>query len=145
MDLWFIARANQENRHMDGLDELETQFSVLQYGTYDEQMSLLEDTLDTIADPSAADKFTWGLYDAYIAGDVKKVAGILDSENKANEAKNAFYRRYDAVLYSERNRAWAEKIETWLSEGGTTFVFAGCGHFVGADSVFACLKKDGVL
>lgn len=145
MDLWFITQANKEGRHMEGLDELETQFSVIQYGTYDEQLVLLQDSLDTIADSAEMDKITGRLYDAYIAGDVKNVAAILDSENKKSAGRVPFYKRYNTALFSDRNQAWSEKIESWLSEGGTTFIFAGCGHFVGKDSVFTCLKKNGAL
>ena len=48
-------------------------------------------------------------------------------------------------MLTDRHSAWADKIKTWLAEGGSTFIFAGSAHFVGNDSVFFYLKQNGTL
>ena len=40
------------------------------------------------------------------------------------------------ALLDDRNKAWSYKIEDYLLQGGTTFIFAGCAHFTGSASVF---------
>ena len=84
------------------------------------------------------------LYEAYLANDAKKLESILTLSRMADEARGEFYRAYYNKLFTERNKAWADKILQYLDEGGTTFIFAGCGHFVGHDSVFANLEKRGI-
>ncbi|MBP3709270.1 MAG: TraB/GumN family protein [Treponema sp.] len=145
MDGQFMLLAYQQGRNMDGLDSLETQLDILQFGSYDEQLVLLKDMLDDIAQPEKMNKYTKELYEAYLAGDVQKLAKLMEGSRKESEAKNALYTAYYNAFFTERNKAWAEKIKAWLSDGGTTFIFAGCGHFVGDDSVFVYLKKNGVL
>ncbi|MBQ9494607.1 MAG: TraB/GumN family protein [Treponema sp.] len=145
MDGQFMLLAYQQGKDMDGLDSLETQLDVLQFGNYDEQLVLLKDMLDDIAQPEEINKYTNELYEAYLAGDVQKLTKLMESSRKEAEAKNTLYAAYYKAIFTERNKAWAEKIKAWIFEGGTTFIFAGCGHFVGDDSVFMYLKKNGAL
>lgn len=145
MDTYFITRANNAKKNMEGLDTLDTQFAVLQFGTYDEQVMLLQDTLDSIADSKEVDTMTNKLYEAYLAGNVKKVAEIITEEDTNDIAKSDLYARYYKAMLTDRNSVWADKIKTWLAEGGSTFIFAGSAHFVGNDSVFFYLKQNGTL
>ena len=131
---------------MEGLDDLETQFDVLAFGTYDEQLVMLQDVLDDIAEENDIEQYVCKLYDAYLADDVASLHTLLkESYRIHNEStdKAALYRTYYEKTFTERNRAWAKKIAAWLSEGGTTFIFAGAGHFIGEDSVFSYLQKNG--
>lgn len=143
IDVYFINRA--AGRTMLGLDTLDTQFKAMQFGTYDEQLVMLKDTLDTIANPTDLNTMTDELYKAYLAGDVQKVSKIMYESDEKDIKKNELYKRYNEVLITNRNISWADTIKGWLSEGGTTFIFAGCAHFVGDNSVFVYLKKNGTL
>ena len=144
LDGQFMLLAYRQNREMEGLDDLETQFDVLTFGTYDEQLIMLQDMLDDIAGENDIDQYVRKLYDAYLADDMESLDALLKESYQMHDepaAKAALYRAYYAKTFTERNKAWAKKIAAWLSEGGTTFIFAGAGHFIGEDSVFSCLRK----
>ena len=146
LDGQFMLLSYRQNKEMEGLDDLETQFDVLAFGTYDEQLVMLQDVLDDIAEENDIEQYVCKLYDAYLADDVASLDTLLkESYRIHNESadKAALYRTYYEKTFTERNRAWAKKIAAWLSEGGTTFIFAGAGHFIGEDSVFSYLRKNG--
>lgn len=148
LDGQFMLLSYRQNREMEGLDDLETQFDVLAFGTYDEQLTMLQDVLDDIAGANDIEQFVRKLYDAYLTDDAASLDALLKESYRIDgepAAKAALYKAYYEKTFTERNRAWAEKIAAWLSEGGTTFIFAGAGHFIGADSVFSYLRKNGTL
>ena len=148
LDGQFMLLSYRQNREMEGLDDLETQFDVLTFGTYDEQLVMLQDVLDDIAGKNEIDQYVCKLYDAYLADDVASLDALLKESYRSDgeaAAKAALYKAYYEKTFTERNRAWAKKIAAWLSEGGVTFIFAGAGHFIGEDSVFSYLRKNGTL
>jgi len=148
LDGRFMLLSYRQNREMEGLDDLETQFDVLAFGTYDEQLIMLQDVLDDIAGANDIEQYVHKLYDAYLADDAASLDALLKESYQTDTetaAKAALYKAYYEKTFTERNRAWADKIAAWLSEGGTTFIFAGAGHFIGADSVFSYLRKNGTL
>ncbi|MDR9860283.1 TraB/GumN family protein [Treponema socranskii] len=148
LDGQFMLLSYRQNREMEGLDDLETQFDVLAFGTYDEQLVMLQDVLDDIAGANDIEQFVRKLYDAYLTDDAASLDALLKESYRTDgepAAKAALYKAYYEKTFTERNRAWAKKIAVWLSEGGTTFIFAGAGHFIGEDSVFSYLRKNGKL
>ena len=48
------------------------------------------------------------------------------------------------LMHTERNRAWARRIDGLLDQGGTRFVLLGQNHTVGPDSVLAELRRLGL-
>lgn len=48
------------------------------------------------------------------------------------------------ILFTERNRQWADWISQRLRQPGTVFVAVGAGHLVGQDSVQAKLAARGI-
>ena len=56
-----------------------------------------------------------------------------------------FMESYYKAIMDDRNSAWAKKIDSWLREGGSSFVFAGCAHFIGDHSVFYYLKENNTI
>ena len=49
MDGQLMILAYQQGKKMEGLDSLETQLEILQYGTYDEQLNMLKTKLDDLS------------------------------------------------------------------------------------------------
>ena len=48
------------------------------------------------------------------------------------------------IMHTERNGAWARRIDSMLDQGGTRFVLLGQNHTVGPDSVLAELRRIGL-
>jgi uncharacterized protein YbaP (TraB family) len=48
------------------------------------------------------------------------------------------------LMYTNRNRNWAEWIDQRLDRPGTVFMAVGAAHLVGRDSVQNFLKKRGI-
>ncbi|MBR7063863.1 MAG: TraB/GumN family protein, partial [Treponema sp.] len=144
MDGLFMISAYQQNKKMEGLDSLDTQFELLQFGTYDEQLTMLKDTLDALDENKTVTEYTKKMYEAYLANDLRTLSSLIQQGRIDDSKRNALYKNYYAQMFTERNKNWADKIEQYLKEGGMTFIFAGTGHFVGSDSVFAYLKSKGI-
>lgn len=143
-DTYFTSRCLNEGRTLEGLDSLETQFDIIEFGDWDTQLQMLKDTLDDIlenqVDPG---KDVKELYEKYLTGDEKLISDYLTSEIESDDTEYAD--EYNQLLFVNRNTDWATKFAKYLNEGGTTFIFAGCGHFVGPDSVFAIMAENGYL
>ena len=134
----------------EGLDSLDTQLEILTFGTYDQQLFMLKDLISDLIDSTEANEYINRMYEAYLGSDKGSLAEVVQEE-KDTEIQELdgdmlkFVVEYNDMVITQRNRAWAEKIKGWLREGGETFIFAGSAHFLGDDSVFVYLKKNGVL
>ncbi len=148
-DGYFMNTAIEDGRKVEGLDTLQTQLDIVRMGDYEAQLIFLKCMLDELAEEEKAFAKTTAqalaLYDAYLADDEKKLADLVNKERKEDFKKNEAYKDYYYNLFDKRNADWADDIERYLSEGGTTFIFAGAAHFVGEASVFDVLKKKGLL
>ena len=141
LDMWFYARLASLGKKTTGLDTLRTQLDIVEYGTYEEQVELLKDTLSQIMDPEKTRAELEELYNAYLSNDEERMVAAAQLENlKYSEINEEFYNAYYEKMLTDRNKSWAEQIKQFLKEGGTTFIFAGTAHFTGEDSVFSCLK-----
>lgn len=145
-DTHFITVSNNYGIEMFGLDELEVQLDIMSYGDIDVQMKMLTSTIDEmLKDENQAIEETKKMYETYLTGDEAAFASCLFDDMEEEIAENPEMKGYYNLLFTERNTNWAETFAELLSDGGTTFVFAGSGHFVGEGSVFNIMKKNGDL
>lgn len=147
LDSLFLTKAQQDAKEFVSLDTIDTQFNVILFGDYQEQLIMLKASLDELKDTTDDNDAVKELYDAYITDDRVKMTEIVDAESESEyELQNKdLFDRYKAITYNDRNKDWADKIKGFLAEGGTTFIFAGCAHFIGEDSVFDYLEDNGTL
>lgn len=135
----------KNDQGFDGLDEAQTQLDLIAYGDWDTQMTMLRDTLADLRDlQAAADEITT-LYEIFLSGDEQEFEAFYFKDYENEIKKHPVYKEYYSLLLSQRNQAWADKIADYLDQGGVTFVFAGCAHFVGPDSVFSFMSANGDL
>lgn len=144
-DQYFITRANRKKRHMDGLDTIQTQIDCLFYGDYDFQLAMLKTQIKTIQDTSETTRMFLEMYEAYLSHDVKTMETAYFTELAYEIQENPGMQEYYESLLNKRNKDWAVKIANYIKNGGTTFIFAGVGHFIGEDSVFVEMSKNGTL
>jgi uncharacterized protein YbaP (TraB family) len=76
------------------------------------------------------------LIDAWAVGDVKKLNDLMNSGFKENP-------KAEKLLFEDRNRAWAGKIEKLLAERHVFFITVGAGHLAGPQGVPALLRAEG--
>jgi uncharacterized protein YbaP (TraB family) len=150
VDTVLMGMLTESGRKWEGLDTADFQLDVLRFGTYDQQLFMLKEQIAEIMDPSESDDTLVKMYDAYLKGDADLLSEIIFSDEEAEMADLdvdtvKFLLEYNNMMVTKRNKAWAEKIKEWLKEGEETFIFAGSAHFLGDDSVFKYLKKNGVL
>ena len=146
LDNTFITALSQNGLSWEGLDTVETQINVLTFGDYDTQIAMAKDAIKVMIDEKTNEstvKSTVDLYEAYVADNMKKMTKLLKSDIPADAP--AYYKEYSEMLWDNRNKDWAEDIANYLAQGGTTFIFAGCGHWLGDSSVFEYMKKNGTL
>ena len=143
LDMHFCSELAQNSKTWEGLDSLDTQLDLVSFGNYDEQLVILKSTLEQITKTDETKEEFKKIFDAYIKNDSGELDKLLAEESLNSIAENkSLAKKYIAAMYTDRNKAWAKKIATYLNDGGTTFVFAGCAHFLGKDSVFTYLKKN---
>lgn len=125
--------ANQHGIALLGLETAAQQMLFFSELPKDSQVKYLKRTLREIGEgkESYDDQFK-----AWLAGDMTMTADLVLTTL-----------REDPVLYNtlilNRNKAWLEQFEDFLTEGGTYFVAVGTGHLVGPDSVLKMLEDKG--
>lgn len=142
IDMYLLNRAG--TKKIESLDTIEQQIAVLSYGSFEDQLIILKETL---AEAKNIVTEVQTLRDLYIKNDRETLTAMLGHsllqlpEAFSEEKMQAFV----DVLLTNRNRIWAQKLEEYLRAGGTTFVFAGTAHFLGDNSVFKIMKRNGTL
>ena len=137
---------NQKNdQGFDGLDDAQTQLDLISYGDWDTQMTMLRDTLQDLSDLAAAADEMTNLYEVFLSGNEQAFEQLYFKDFESEIKKHPVYKDYFSKLLNQRNQAWAVKIANYLDQPGVTFVFAGCAHFTGTDSVFKYMRANGDL
>ena len=77
---------------------------------------------------------------AWSSGDVTRLARLLDDDERGSRID----RRLHAMLFTDRNAAWATWIRNRLARPGTVFIAVGAGHLAGRESVIADLHAQGI-
>lgn len=135
-DYYFIQKAKSEGIPFEGLDSLETQVKLNSYGDWETQLQILHQTISCFEDLQPAIDEIILFYEAYLSGDAENFEKLYFDDVKKSIEEEPYYEEYIKELLDDRNELWAKKIAGYLEEGGTTFVFAGCAHFIGENSVF---------
>ncbi len=145
VDQFLMDKAKKDGRSWEGLDTLQLQIDVMQFGTYEEQLAVLKSILLVLENPEIFNNYINNLYEAYLAGDEKAMLEADEDEEElmgeSDPMLEEYSKNYNEALLTKRNKAWAEKIRGYLNDGGETFIFAGSMHFLGKDSVFSFLGK----
>lgn len=139
-DVYFIKKATEAGIFMYGLDELEDQLDFISYGNQEIQLKMLKTTLSNIKNSDDSVKDIVTLYDAYKTADIETFNKAYADQLKREIAVDPLYKDYYTEMLTKRNARWAEEFKEMLDYGGTNFIFAGCAHFAGEDSVFEFLK-----
>ncbi|MDR3511437.1 MAG: TraB/GumN family protein [Caulobacteraceae bacterium] len=127
-------QATAEGKPIKGFETLGEQLHFLADLPQDQEVALLDSTLDDISDAAAK---TDEMVHAWAAGDVEKLARLTDEHMKRDSPA-----LYDLLL-TQRNRNWAATLDERLQGEGVSFVAVGAGHLAGPDSLQHDLEARG--
>ena len=85
-------------------------------------------------------------YQLYTTGDTDSLARMINSSKSAvyNDAElQTAMDNYYGLMFTQRNKATAEKIMGFLSDGERVFVAVSCTNIVGTDGIAAVLLSNG--
>lgn len=139
-DIYFINKGDEEDTVISGLDKIETQLDLLHFGTFEEQIAMLKESLKQMENPDEEVDGLTKMYELYKSGDEDAFSEFYDQLKKDAAEHNEVYERYYTTMLDERNKSWGITFGDLLDKGGTTFVFAGTGHFLGSKSTFTLIS-----
>lgn len=149
IDSYFRNLANESSRKVIGLDDLKSQFDILTFGTYEQQIKILKASIKECSEENYIQETKAeldSLYKAYISDDLEMLASISQKSNEKEISEYGdFGEEYKKLVYDKRNEDWAKDIKEFLENGGSTFIYAGAAHWVGKNSVFEYLRKQGTI
>ena len=145
IDMYLMQRA--ENKKIEALDTVEQQIAVLSYGTFEDQLAILKDSIQALSDIDKSMNEIHSIRELYRNNNRKELSDLLvelllEVPSSFSEQKA---QAYIDTLLTDRNRIWAQKFDEYLREGGNTFVFAGTAHFLGKSSVFEIMRQKNML
>jgi uncharacterized protein YbaP (TraB family) len=126
--------AKAGGKPVSGLETAEFQISLFDRLPEDEQIKMLEQTIDELDELGAMFK---DMNSTWTRGDAEGFARLM---NELNAQSPTAYK----VLISDRNANWAEWIDQRLDKPGAVFMGVGAGHLGGKDSVQDLLAKRGI-
>ncbi|MBQ5451027.1 MAG: TraB/GumN family protein, partial [Treponema sp.] len=140
IDSYFLKLANEASRKVIGLDDLKSQFDILTFGTYEQQIVILKASIKECSEENYIQETKAeldSLYKAYLSDDLEMLATISQKSNEKEVSEYGdFGEEYQKQVYDKRNEDWAKDIKEFLENGGSTFIYAGAAHWVGKNSVF---------
>jgi len=135
VEMYFMERARNDGKSVDGLETVHDQISVFQNMSLDTQAEYLLSSLEQAHD---LPKDVNSMVRAWQHGDT----GWFESELQSDLGHDPDL--YQSVLLA-RNRKWVPKIEALLNSDKNYLVIVGTGHLAGRGSVVDLLKKDGIV
>ncbi len=146
IDLYLYDIAAKNNLVVLGLDSLETQLNLLNYGSVEDQVFLLKDKLKSILNLEAYQEELDSLYNSFRDDEKEILTSSLYPNLFSIEGLSQNYiMGYYENLIAKRNSSWAEQIAEMLKqEGKTFFIFAGAAHWLCEPSVFDFLVDQEV-
>jgi len=128
-------QSDPQGKPVVGLETVEDQMSLLSSGDPKSQLEAFEAGLKTSSEP--ANNQIGPLLDAWMHGRPDRIASLTQKElAKFPEAQK--------LLFDDRNRAWVEKIASFLDQPKIYFITVGAGHLAGAQGVPALLRARGL-
>jgi uncharacterized protein YbaP (TraB family) len=126
--------AKSGRKRMGNLETIEFQLGMFDRLSEKEQIRMLESSLESLDEMPAM--FT-RMAELWNKGDAEGFAALThDMDAQSPE----IYR----VVFSDRNKSWAEWIDQRLDRPGTVFLAVGTGHLAGKDSVQQFLASRGI-
>ena len=130
-----LSRAARErNLSIGELEGVDWQMRLFDEIPEDQQMAQLRQTLEGL---DTAHEVLEPMLAAWSTGNVEGLREIMDAQSTLDPDLHT-------LLFTNRNRTWAQWIQQRLERPGTVFVAVGAGHLAGEDSVQNVLEARGI-
>jgi uncharacterized protein YbaP (TraB family) len=140
LDMYLARRAQERGMQLVQLESLAEQMALLDRLSLPVQQAMLALSVRMVAN-GELEQETQALLAAWTAGDPDKLNEVLERENTSlPDGASAELRE---LMYTKRNHAMADKIETVLAGNVPHFVAVGAGHLLNADGLVALLRSKG--
>ncbi|MGI9233927.1 MAG: TraB/GumN family protein [Woeseiaceae bacterium] len=134
VEMTMLARAVQDGKRIDGLEEIAEQLAFLDGLSLEAQRAML---LQTLEESAQMRETIDELIQAWRYGDIAVLeSGLLDSFEGHDELSEA--------LVNQRNRRWVVQIAELLDDKDNYLIIVGALHLVGEAGVPRLLEKNGV-
>lgn len=137
LDETLRVKAEAAGKPVTGLETVDEQIATLDGMSREDQMQMLDTTLDQAAE---IEQVFAALRDAYLARNLAAIYGIMNAA-KAEDESGAVM-RFEQRLLVERNRRMVERMAGLLQEGNS-FVAIGALHLPGEQGVLQLLADAG--
>lgn len=137
LDMVLYQRATGQGKPTSGLETAEEQLSVFEGLSHEDQIALLDMTIEHL--PSRNDMFE-ALIKAYAADDLGKILDLSEQYNQHNQSAAA--KRFLVRLNDDRNQRMVQRIIPYLQQGNS-FIAVGALHLGGPQGLLTLLKKKG--
>lgn len=128
-----VRRAEGDAKQSSGLETLDEELGGLESLGPEEQLHLLDQTLDDLKEPPGEMN---EIVSAWRRGDAAQLGALLARE----------YRSFPALyrpLVTARNQHWLPQIEKLVNGQGNSMVVVGALHLVGEGGLLELLRRDG--
>jgi len=139
MDELLMAKAQDQNKMVLGLEATQAHFSVLDSITLDEQLSMLRAVLKRSANDKVRDYEA--LLKTYISEDLEKIANLDDTITGSMLSK-ALWEKMRVKLIDERNEGMAKGMLAQAKEH-RVFAAVGASHLAGETGILNRLRQAG--
>jgi len=131
------AQAEAAGKTVLGLETVDEQIETLDGMRPDDQLQMLDSTLQQAGD---IEKVFTTLRDAYLARDLTTVYGLLNAEK--NDDATGAAARFEQRLIVDRNRRMVDRMDKLLRQGNA-FVAVGALHLPGSHGILQLLTDEG--
>jgi uncharacterized protein len=128
-----LRRAQSEGRATAGLETFEEEMSGLVNLSAEDQLRMLDQTLDDLKDLKAEMR---EVLEAWRHGDTKQLATLLSEEY------DSFPSLYKPLV-TDRNQRWLPQVQSLLKEEHNSLVVVGALHLVGKGGLLELLQQHG--
>jgi len=135
IDLYFMDKANKNNKSILELETIEYQLSMMSSIPDEVIIRMMQYDIDN----PETDTYLEGLFKAWQEGDTAKMETVA-FEALADLPEIAPY--YE-IMYDQRNYRMVQKIEEFLAGDEVYFILVGAGHLVGEKGLINLLKNKG--
>jgi uncharacterized protein YbaP (TraB family) len=137
LDLELYQQAVRQGKPVHGLETVDEQLGLFDSLSQQDQIALLEDTLDHLQD---IDKMLLQLREAYLQRDLDRLVALNQVSMKDSDPR--LVETINRMVVLERNHRMADRLEPHLRQGGQ-FIAVGALHLPGEEGLLNLLKQRG--
>ena len=143
LDQYIWSLAISKGKGTGGLETVEEQLDIFDTLSLEEQIYLLNDTLDDIEECAEKGQSVTGvMIDAYIEGDLEILHNLTYADFDMN---NPLEVKLRTQLFTDRNYNMVQRISQLITDNPDTqyFFTIGAGHYYGEDGILELLENEG--